>query len=129
MKIAISTAVSQGSPDSPFEARFGRAAGFVIVDTQTGDWEAFPNPALKAGGGAGVQVAQFVADQGVQVAISGDFGPKAYQALTMAGIQMFLAPTEGTLTVAELLTHYQQGQLKPMSSPSHPSPAPGRNRD
>ena len=60
MKLAIS--ISGNTLDSPFDARFGRAAAFCIVDTETGEWQAFENPALSASGGAGVQASQFVAE-------------------------------------------------------------------
>ena len=71
MKLAIS--ISGDKRDSPFDARFGRAPAFCIVDVETGEWQAFDNPALSASGGAGVQAAQFVARQGFKTtgALSG----------------------------------------------------------
>jgi predicted Fe-Mo cluster-binding NifX family protein len=118
MKIAITT--TTGNLDAPFDPRFGRGANFVIVDTETEAWEAYPNPALNASGGAGVQAAQFITGHGAQAAISGDFGPNAYNALAAAGIQMFLAPAGEALTARELLARHREGQMKAVSAPTNP---------
>lgn len=117
MKIAITTETL--NLDSAFHPRFGRAANFVIVDAETEEWEAYANPALNASGGAGVQAAQFITEHGAQVAISGDFGPKAYDALAAGGVQMFLAPVNEPVSARELLARYQQGQLRHASAPTN----------
>ena len=128
MKIAITT--ETGNLDGAFDARFGRAAHFVLVDDETEEWQAYANPARDASGGAGIQAAQFISKHGAQAAISGDFGPKAYNALVAGGIQMFLAPANESLTARDLLARYQQGQLTQVSAPTHQtSPGKGgRNR-
>jgi predicted Fe-Mo cluster-binding NifX family protein len=128
MKIVITT--ETGDLDSQLDPRFGRAATFVIVDTETGEWEAHPNPALNASGGAGVQAAQFISGLGAKLVISGDFGPKAYSALAAGNVQMFLAPANELITARELLTRYQEGQLKQATAPTnvghHSSPGRGQ---
>ena len=53
MKLAIS--ISGNKLDSPFDPRFGRAAAFCLVESDTGAWTAHENPALSASGGAGVR--------------------------------------------------------------------------
>jgi predicted Fe-Mo cluster-binding NifX family protein len=127
MKIAITTA-SPGI-DSAVDPRFGRGAYFLLVDSDTLEWQAHPNPAANASGGAGVQAAQFIAGHGAQVAISGDFGPKAHSALAAAGIRMFLAPAGDPVTARELLARYQQGELKQVTVPTGPGHhAPGTAR-
>jgi predicted Fe-Mo cluster-binding NifX family protein len=118
MKIAITT--QTGNLDSSFHPRFGRAVYFVVVDTETEEYEAYANPARDASGGAGVQAAQFINERGAQAVISGDFGPKAYNALTAGGVQMFLAPANEDLTARELLKRFQQGQLEQVSTPTNP---------
>jgi predicted Fe-Mo cluster-binding NifX family protein len=117
MKLAIST--SGNSLKSPFDGRFGRAAAFCIVDTETGDWEAFDNPAFSTSGGAGVQASQFVAKQGVQVVVSGAFGPNAFDTLVAAGIEMYLTHGNEALTVAEILEMFKAGQLTKAGSATH----------
>jgi predicted Fe-Mo cluster-binding NifX family protein len=114
MKIAISTS-NNHDLNAPLDPRFGRAANFVIIDTETGEWEAHPNPALNASGGAGIQAAQFVASYGVEAVISGDFGPNAYEALQAASIRMFVA-REGT--AASLLGQFKAGQLQEVQAPT-----------
>jgi len=89
MKLAITGGTPQF--ETPLERRFGRCAYFIIVDTETRAWEAFPNPAAEARGGAGTQAAQFLANQGVEAVVSGDFGPNAFTALDAANIQMYSA--------------------------------------
>jgi predicted Fe-Mo cluster-binding NifX family protein len=129
MKIAI-TATSPGI-ESAADPRFGRGAYFVVVDAETGEWEAYPNPAIDAGGGAGVQAAQFIAGHGAQVAISGDFGPNAYSTLAAAGIRMFLAPAGEALAASQLLARYRRGELKEVAAPTgpgHHAPGTGHGR-
>jgi predicted Fe-Mo cluster-binding NifX family protein len=117
MKIAIS--ISGNTLDSPFDARFGRAAAFCIVDTATGQWQAFDNPALSASGGAGVQAAQFVARQGAQVVVSGAFGPNAFDTLAAAGIELYLAPGNKSHTAAEVLAMFKRGELARAGAATH----------
>jgi predicted Fe-Mo cluster-binding NifX family protein len=117
MKLAIST--SGNSLKSPFDARFGRATAFCIVDMETGGWEIFDNPALSASGGAGVQASQFVAKQGIQAVVSGAFGPNAFDTLVAAGIEMHLAAGNEAHTVAEILEMFKAGQLTKAESATH----------
>ncbi len=117
MKIVISIATD--SLDGPFDPRFGRAANFCIVDSETGAWEAIPNPAINATGGAGVQASQIIVEKGAQVAISGDFGPNAYMTLAAAGVRMFLAPVGETLSGQDLLDRYAEDQLQEVDAPTH----------
>jgi predicted Fe-Mo cluster-binding NifX family protein len=118
MKIAIST-TSPGI-ESAVDPRFGRGAYFLLVDSDTLEWQAHPNPAIDARGGAGVQAAQFIAGHGAQVAISGDFGPNAYSALAAAGIRMFLVPAGDSPAASQLLARYQRGELKEVTAPTGP---------
>jgi predicted Fe-Mo cluster-binding NifX family protein len=128
MKIAISTLMTD--LDSLVDPRFGRAANFVIYDTETDEVKAYANPGSKASGGAGVQAAQFIASHGAQAAISDDFDPSAYNTLEAAGIQMYWATTGRAFTARELLVRYRRGQLTQVSAPervSYHSPR-GRSR-
>jgi len=111
MKIAVSAT----TPDveAQLDPRLGRAANFVLVDSETGEWEAYPNAAVGASGGAGVQAAQFVVDHGAQVIVSGDFGPHAFTALSAAGIKMFVARAG---TVRELVNRFKSGELREVTA-------------
>jgi predicted Fe-Mo cluster-binding NifX family protein len=106
------------SPDieANIDPRFGRGAYLVVVDTDTMEWQAEPNPGVNAAGGAGSQVAQIAANQHVKAAISGDFGPNAYSALEAAGITMHLYGT--STTVREAVEHFKAGKLVSVSAPT-----------
>ena len=58
MRIAIS---SSGSDlDAEVDPRFGRCQCFVIVDSETKEFEVLDNQAAMTSGGAGIQAAQIV---------------------------------------------------------------------
>ncbi len=107
MRVAISS--QDGEDNTPFCARFGRCNAFVLFDTETGDWEVESNPAAAARGGAGAQVVQFLADNGVGVVVSGRYGPTAFAALDAAGIHAFVA--DGG-TPAELFYKFLANELE-----------------
>jgi predicted Fe-Mo cluster-binding NifX family protein len=86
-KIAISCEAP--SLDAPLDPRFGRAAGFLIVDPQTASHEYIDNGASQAmGQGAGIQAAEIVVRAGAKVVLTGFVGPKAFAALNAAGIKV-----------------------------------------
>ena len=124
MKLAIS--ISGNTLDSPFDARFGRAPAFCIVNTETGEWKASDNPALSASGGAGVQAAQFVARQGVGAVISGAFGPNAFDTLAAAEVKMYLAPGNQAHTAAEILEMFKADELTKAEAATHAGHHRGR---
>lgn len=117
MKLAIS--ISGNTIESPFDPRFGRAAAFCLVDSETGEWSVHENPALSASGGAGVQAAQFVAKLGAQAVVSGAYGPNAADTLSPAGIAMYLAPTGESLTAADVLALFKAGNLQKAEAATH----------
>ena len=108
MKIAVS---AQGRDlDSALDPRFGRAAGFVVVDTDSGTSayvENAQNMALAQG--AGLQAAQNVAGAGAQAVITGHVGPKAFLALSKGRISVHLAG--GEMSVGRALELYKDGKL------------------
>jgi predicted Fe-Mo cluster-binding NifX family protein len=90
MNIAIST---QGNDlDSLVDPRFGRAAWFVIVDSETEEWTAVDNSAnADASGGAGVQTGTAIVDRQVGAVITGNVGPNAHKVLAAADIALYQA--------------------------------------
>jgi predicted Fe-Mo cluster-binding NifX family protein len=117
MKLVIS--ITGNNLESPFDPRFGRAAAFCLVDSETGEWSSHENPALSASGGAGVQAAQFIAKLGAQAVVSGAYGPNAFDTLSPAGIEMYLAPSGETLTAADVLTLFKAGKLSKAEAATH----------
>ena len=113
MRVAVS---SNGNDlSAPVSLVFGRCPTYVFVDTDTLEFEALANPAISAPGGAGIQAAQMVADQGAQAVITGNVGPNAFNVLASAGIQIHL--TQGG-TVQQAVEALKAGQLQSLSAPS-----------
>jgi predicted Fe-Mo cluster-binding NifX family protein len=106
MKIIITATTNK--IDQPFNPRFGRADYFILIDSETKEWEAFANPAANARGGAGPQAVQFVTNKGPDVVISGRYGPNAFSALEAAGMKAYIA-SDGT--VSDVLQQFLDGQL------------------
>jgi predicted Fe-Mo cluster-binding NifX family protein len=101
--------------DSALDPRFGRAAGFVLVDTVGGEPQWADNEQnLQLAQGAGIQAAQNVAATGAKAVVTGHVGPKAYLALDKGGIAIHLC-TEGT--VADALAAFKAGQLSKAAGP------------
>jgi predicted Fe-Mo cluster-binding NifX family protein len=60
MKIAIS---SMGKDlNAQIDPRFGRCQYFIVVDSDTMEFEAIENPNISAMGGAGIQSGQMMAE-------------------------------------------------------------------
>jgi predicted Fe-Mo cluster-binding NifX family protein len=114
MKIIL-TATSP-SIDSSVDARFGRGANLIVVDPDTLEWQAHPNPGVGASGGAGTLAAQFAANQHASAVISGDFGPNAFNALQAADISMYLYGT--STTVKEAIEQFKAGELERVGAPT-----------
>ncbi len=115
MKLAISS--HDGTFDSELSARFARCEIFIFIDTETGKWEAISNPAAAARGGAGAQVAQFLSNNSVDATITGRYGPTAFSALSVAGIQAFVADNG---TPEELLDKFLANELEQVNDATGP---------
>ncbi|MHB8780788.1 MAG: NifB/NifX family molybdenum-iron cluster-binding protein [Candidatus Geothermincolia bacterium] len=88
MLLAVSCAGPQLT--DPVDPRFGRCAYLVIVDTAADVPVAvIENPFRDAGGGAGTRTAQMAVDRGVKGVLTGNIGPKAWDVLAAAGIEVY----------------------------------------
>ena len=114
-KIAIS---SEGPDlDARVDPRFGRAAGFAIVDPETMALEYVDNGASQVmAQGAGIQAAEIVAATGARVLLTGFVGPKAFQALSAAGIK--IGQNVDNLTVREAVKRFQAGDVPVAETPN-----------
>jgi len=113
MKIGIS---STGKDlNAQVDPRFGRCQYFLIVDTDTMDFESISNESAMASGGAGIQAAQTIAKAGVGAMVTGNMGPNAFQTLSAAGIKVF---TGATGTINEAVDKYKRGELQETNAPS-----------
>ncbi|MBD3170241.1 MAG: dinitrogenase iron-molybdenum cofactor biosynthesis protein [candidate division Zixibacteria bacterium] len=87
MLVAITAKTSDA--DSEVEPRFGRAPYFHVVDTETGNLEIIENTQnMNAVQGAGIQSADKIASKKVDALLTGHCGPKAFQVLKTAGINI-----------------------------------------
>ncbi len=107
MKIAISSMGNDLS--SQVDPRFGRCQEFIIFDSETLEFEAIPNEAINAAGGAGIKAAQLVVDKGSKVVITGNIGPNAFNVLAGAGINVFAGATG---TIQNAIDAYKAGKLQ-----------------
>lgn len=114
MKVVVS---STGKDlEAPIDPRFGRAAYFLVVDTETLDFEVVPNSQnLQAAQGAGVQAASLVARHKPAAVITGHCGPKAFQVLQAAGIPVVVGASG---SVRDMVESYRKGLLKPTTAPN-----------
>lgn len=114
-KIAVS---SEGPTlDSAVDPRFGRAAGFILVDPATMAFEYLDNGASQAmGQGAGIQTAEVMASHGVTVVLTGYVGPKAFYALDAAGIRV--GQNLENLTVRQAVERFTSGQVALAQAPN-----------
>lgn len=113
MKIAVT---ARGpNLDDPVDPRFGRAAYFVLVETDGMQVDPVANANTAAGGGAGVQSAQLMAERGVTTVLTGNCGPNAYRTLEAAGIQVMVG-IQGT--VREAVAQFKAGTLTASGNPN-----------
>ncbi len=113
MKICVTA--SGNTLDASIDPRFGRATYLAIVDSESMAFETILNAAAGAMGGAGIQAAQALAKKGVDVLITGNVGPNAFQALSVAGIKIV---TNASGTVREVVEKYKRGELSETGAPT-----------
>ena len=121
MNTGIIAVTSEGPGlESMVDARFGRAAGFVVVDLATGAVSYVDNGGSQVmAQGAGIQAAENCARAGVGVVLSGFVGPKAFQALAAGGIQV-IQNVEG-MTVGQAVDKFKRGELTAADAPNAPA--------
>jgi predicted Fe-Mo cluster-binding NifX family protein len=115
MKICI-TALNP-TMDSLVDPRFGRCHHFIIVDEKGKLIKNLANESGEAARGAGVSAAQVIADEGVQVIITGNMGPNAYKVLSPSKIKIFTGVAN--ISVKEAFEAYQNNELQE-SDPDNP---------
>jgi predicted Fe-Mo cluster-binding NifX family protein len=115
MKVAVS---AMGRDlDADVDPNFGRCQHFIIVDSDTLEFEAIENPNIGLMSRAGIQSGQMMANRGVQVILTGNIGPNAFQTLSAAGVQV-IAGVNGT--VREAIHKFNSDQLRPVSRATVP---------
>jgi predicted Fe-Mo cluster-binding NifX family protein len=113
MKVAITSA--GGGMDSRVDPRFGRTACFVVVDTETMDFEAVENRSTDASGGAGINAAKVVIDAGAEAVLTGNCGPNAERTLRAGNVVLYTG-VDGT--VGEAIERFKAGELSEATGPN-----------
>jgi predicted Fe-Mo cluster-binding NifX family protein len=117
MKIALTS--TKPNLEGTIDPRFGRCTYFLIVDPDTLRFEALENPNASIGGGAGIQSAQLIAEKHVGAIITGNCGPKAFRALSVAGVDVVIGVSG---SVKEAIQDFKAGHhniAKESNVPSH----------
>lgn len=112
MRIAVTS--TGKALDSGIDPRFGRAAFFIICDTETMEFAAVENENA-AGAAAGIGSARRIIDEGAEAVLTGNCGPNAERTLSAAGVKLY---TGLTGTVAEAVESFKSGRLTAAEGPS-----------
>lgn len=101
------------------DGSFGRAHYFIIIDTDTLQFESVVNPNADAAQGAGIAAAQTISDLGVDDLLTGYVGPKALAALESSGIKIFEGVSVND-TIQDAVKKFNEGTFKEkdMTSPA-----------
>lgn len=116
MKIAISC-LGREMEDN-LDLRFGRCSFFVIYDSSKGVSYTLENKGQASGGGAGIAASQQIIDENVEVVITGNMGPNAYNLMNSSGIKVYSCKEVSCLDAVKL---YEKNELTEITAagPSH----------
>lgn len=106
MNIAVTA--TGNTLDDQVDPRFGRCPCFLVVDSETLHVTALENANATAGGGAGIQSAQLMAQHNVDVVLTGNCGPNAFKTLEAADIQVVVG-IDGS--ARDAVQRYKTGEL------------------
>jgi len=110
MKIAVSA--TEGSLDANVDLRFGRCPYYVIFEVEGKEiknHEILENTGAQGLRGVGITGAQMVTNKGIEVVITGNIGPNAFNVLSPTGIKII---TGVSGNVKEAVEKYLKGELK-----------------
>ena len=116
MKIAISS--SGRTAESLLDMRFGRCEYFQIHDTENREIKILENEGQKASGGAGIAASNQLIDEKVDVIITGNLGPNAFELIEKSGIKAYKCDE---IDVDSVLLKYNNCELEEIkiSGPAH----------
>ena len=116
MKIGVSSTGKDLS--STLDMRFGRCEGFIIYDTQSKTHLAVDNPAKDASGGAGIAAAQEMINNDVEIVITGNMGPNAYNVCSNAEIKVYKCASVSIENALQLFSGSKLDEIKE-AGPAH----------
>jgi len=116
MKIAI--AADGMDLSAEVEHKLGASRYLMIVDLDSGDYEAVPNPGASGQRGAGMQAIVLAISRDVKAVVTGYCSPVAQEQLKANGIEVLLGVSG---TVKEVIESYKKGDLgKSLQAESKP---------
>jgi len=104
MRVAVSS--SGRTLESPVDPRFGRSPYYIIIETDNMEYDVLNNTRMSAPGG--VDAAQIVAAENIDVVLAGAIGPNSSKLLSQAGIKI-VKDVRGS--VREALCIFLEGKL------------------
>ncbi len=116
MKIAVSAAGK--TIVNLLDMRFGRCEYFQIHNTESGEIKVLENQGKNASGGAGISASNQLIDENIDVIITGNLGPNAFEIIEKSGVRAYKC--DG-IVIAEAIEKYKKGELEEikMSGPAH----------
>lgn len=111
LKIAVSS--TGKTLDDHVDQRFGRCKYFLIIESDTMNFEAILNQGASAMGGAGIKAAQSLSEIGVKAAISGNIGPNAFNTLSAANIVIYVGVSG---KIKNAVDKFNRGELEKTES-------------
>ncbi len=117
MKIGIPA--SGNTLDSLVDERYARAPYLLVIDSDTMEVKALENKNVNKTQGAGTGTSQDLVKAGVDVVISINVGPNAWEVLKGFDVKVYKA--EKGMTVREAVELFKEGKLEEIKEPSsHP---------
>lgn len=114
--IKVAIPATGDTVDSEVDSRFGRCANFIIMDTDTLEYYTVENTGRKAEEGAGIQAAQFLANEGVEAIIGLNIGPNAILSLNYLNTAIY----SGSGKISDVMNQFIQGKLKKINAATVP---------
>ena len=124
MKVVVSA--TGDDMDAAVSPVFGRCPFYLFVDTESMEFSAVANPAMGASGGAGIQAAQFVVEQGAQAVLTGNVGPNAMDVLNAAGVGVYPVAEATVREAVEALRAESLPKVAEATVPTDTGKAPAR---
>lgn len=111
MKIAV--AAKGEGVKARIDDRFGRADYFVVVDLEDMKDKTIENTAKNEASGAGGRAVRLLANEGVEIIVAPELGPKA--ATAIKAFEMKVYKRSGFEVVEDAVKGYQEGDLEEMA--------------
>jgi len=113
MRIAV--CAQEGNKESVVADRFARANYFVIYDHDKLEFTPIVNEAKNESGGAGGKAVKILSTNDVDIVLTPEVGPKAFEALKAFEIEAY--NFKGATTIKDAIYLYFENKLSPILVP------------